>query len=116
MENDKKIYIISFGASNIYKLVLDRPDESASRPLVRIERELNDYLRSLFPNEPFAYFTTPTVEEVDWDRREEFSDYPYLDDKAVREIKETLATEVADRAHLRKITSNAPYAAVAPAN
>lgn len=119
MSEKKHLYIVSFGDSRKYRLeyqsqfdedsLLHRPE-----PFAGIEKELNDYLRSLFPDENFAYFTSAKVEEVNWSERDKYMDYPVLDDKAVAEIKAELKREVKDSNSLKTLDLNAPYADVAP--
>lgn len=119
MSEKKHLYIVSFGDSRKYRLEYQsKPDEDQllhrPEPFVGIEKELNDYLRSLFPDESFAYFTSAKVEEVDWSHRAQYMEYPELDAKAVADIKAELKREVKDAEAVASLNSDAPYNAAAP--
>ena len=53
----KKLYLVAFSDSKQYTLYADKAEEL--NVLANIEKELNEYLKTLFPDETFAYFTTP---------------------------------------------------------
>lgn len=109
----EKIYLVSFGNSDKYVL---RDTESGEKSyLTRIESELNNFLREKFPNEPFAYFTSPRVDEISEANPEDYASYPKLDAKAVDAIKKVLSEEVEDLEANKSINSDAPYANVNPA-
>ena len=118
MENNTKLYIVSFGDSRKYRLsfvekeAADGLHHSDLSPLASIEKELNDYLATLFPDGNFAYFTSPRVTEVEWEHRDRYKDYPLLDADAVEEIKGVLAKEVRDMEANRVLNSDAPYSDV----
>ena len=109
----EKIYLVSFGNSEKYLL---RDNEAGEKSiLTRLESELNSYLRSRFPDETFAYYTTPRVDEVPASEIGKYIGYPELDAQAVAGIKEVLAREVEDMQSTSEINDNAPYANVNPA-
>ncbi|MDE5902721.1 MAG: hypothetical protein K2O78_03480 [Muribaculaceae bacterium] len=109
----EKIYLVSFGNSEKYLL---RDNEAGEKSiLTRLEAELNSYLRSRFPDETFAYYTTPRVDEVPASEIGKYIGYPELDAQAVAGIKEVLAREVEDMQSTSEINDNAPYANVNPA-
>lgn len=110
----EKIYLVSFGNSDKYVL---RDTEAGEKSLLtRIESELNGYLRDEFPNETFAYYTTPRVDEIsNEENMERYSSYPKLDAKAVEIIKKVLAREVKDMESNSILNDNAPFANVNPA-
>lgn len=118
MENTtkKRMYIVSFGDSKKYRLPFEDAQGAGAAqwptPLNIVEKELNDYLREKFPEQAFAYYTTPKVEEVDWESRADYDSYPLLDSDAIRDIKKVLVTEVEDMQSLRDLNSNAPYSDV----
>lgn len=110
---EEKIYLISFGNSNQY-VVRDTEAGEKSR-LMKIESELNEYLREKFPDETFSYFTSPRVEELGDNGAEALEKYDALDDKAIENIKKVLSVEVENMAANKKLDSDAPFANVNPA-
>ncbi|MDE7510342.1 MAG: hypothetical protein K2M62_09480 [Muribaculaceae bacterium] len=111
--NNEKIYIVNFGNSDRY-IIRENPAGEASK-LAAIEAELNAFLRSKFPDETFAYFTTPKVEEINPDQVGEYENYPALDAEAVEAIKKVLEDEVENMEANRKLNDNSPFANVNPA-
>lgn len=114
MEKKNRLFIVSFGDSRKYRMeysdALDPQALVHSAPFTEIENELNSYLKSEFPDETFAYYTSPKVTEVDWSHRDQYSDYPLLDAKAIDSIKKLLANEVRDMNANRQLNDNAPFA------
>ncbi len=114
MEKKNRLFIVSFGDSRQYKMeYADANDPNAlvhSAPFAKIEEELNDYLKSEFPDETFAYYTSPKVTEIDWSHRDQYASYPELNREAIDSIKKLLAKEVRDMNDTRVLNDNAPYA------
>lgn len=114
MKTTNRLFIVSFGDSRQYRMeYVDALDPKAlvhSAPFTGIENELNDYLRKEFPDETFAYYTSPKVTEVDWSHRDKYADYPVLDAAALDSIKKLLVKEVRDMNANRVLNDNAPYA------
>lgn len=110
--NNKKLYLISFGASDVYRLECDASERL--KPLLDVEKELNSYLKAQFPNDTFTYFATPKVAEVDIAQAAKYADYHPLDAEAVKEIKEELRTEIENRAANLELDRNAPFNTVGP--
>lgn len=116
MENtDKKekVYLVSFGNSDKY--VLRDGSVGKESELTKIESELNSFLRQKFPDETFAYFTTPRVDEIAASHVARYASYPELDSAAITSIKEVLAREVKEMEANKNLNSDAPYANVKPA-
>ncbi len=111
--NNEKLYLVSFGNSDKY-LLRDGATGEAST-LAKVEGELNAFLRSKFPDDTFAYFTTPRVVEIAPEHAADYASYPALDDKAVDAIKKVLEREVEDMEANRQINDDAPFANVNPA-
>lgn len=109
----EKIYLVSFGNSKKYILKDTLSGEESK--LARIETELNSFLKSKFPDEPFAYYTTPRVDVVSKKDVDKYNGYPSLDAEAVDRIKKVLAREVEDMESNARINSDAPYSNVNPA-
>ena len=115
MEDNMKLYIVSFGDSRKYRFPfteIPSPDglhHSDSNPLSTVEEELNNYLYGLFPEANLAYYTSPKVTEVEWSHRERYADYPLLDSDAVEEIKKVLVKELRDMQSTDTLDSDAPY-------
>lgn len=109
METKYKFYIVSFSDSRKFKLTVIDGDLSI---LSRIEKELNSYLKSLFPEQTFAYYTTPQVTEISYAHRDQYASYPDLDAKAVEEIKAELRKEVQIANDLRTDNSDAPFSQI----
>ena len=108
---DKKIYVVSFSDSRKY-IMRDSAEREKSR-LAEIENTLNSFLGKEFPEETFAYYTTPKVEEINEDiASTEYAGYPLLDARAVEEIKKELEQELKDRDADRVLDSDAPYSDV----
>lgn len=108
---DKKIYVVSFSDSRKY-IMRDSAEREKSR-LEEIENILNEFLGGKFPEETFAYYTTPKVEEINENLAStEFAGYPLLDESAVEEIKKELEQELKDRDADVLLDSNAPYSDV----
>lgn len=107
----KGIYVVSFSDSKKY-ILKESPEKERIR-LEEIENILNKFLTGEFPEETFAYYTTPKVEEINESiAATEFAGYPVLDDNAVEEIKRELEQEIKDRDADRVLDSNAPYSDV----
>ncbi len=113
MENTNRLFIVSFGDSRKYRMeYTDAKDPYSldhSAPFTEIEAELNEYLKSQFPDESFAYYTSPKVTEVSWEHRDQYMNYPVLDDKAIADIKKVLVKEVKDMNDNRELNSDAPW-------
>ena len=109
-ENGGKIYLVSFGNSDKYLLHDNSAGEKSE--LARIESELNAFLRKKFPDETFAYFTTPRVTEISPAHASQYSDCALLDTRALESIKKVLAREVEDMEAARRLNDNAPFANV----
>lgn len=117
MEVHNRLYLVSFGDSRQYRF--EAPAETGDSrnrksPFLDIEKELNDYLSSIYPGETFAFFTSPKVVELAPEHRAEFEKYPPLDADALKEIEAVLKTEVANRADQQMLDSDAPFNTVAP--
>ncbi len=112
-ESLEKIYLVSFGNSGKY-ILHDEASGKDSR-LTKVEAELNSFLRKRFPDESFAYFTTPRVDEISNEDATEYASYPLLDSAAVDQIKDVLVKEVEDMEATRRINRDAPYSDVNPA-
>ncbi|MBD5227426.1 MAG: hypothetical protein HDS67_05180 [Bacteroidales bacterium] len=114
MEKTNRLFIVSFGDSRKYRMeYADALDPHAlvhSAPFTEIENELNEYLKKEFPDETFAYYTSPKVTEVDWEHRDKYASYPVLDAAAIDSIKKLLAKEVRDMNANKTLNNNAPYA------
>ncbi|MDE5552898.1 MAG: hypothetical protein K2I91_06825 [Muribaculaceae bacterium] len=113
MENtEKRLYIVSFGHSDSYEI--QDTEAAVKERLSAIEKELNSYLGGLFPEETFAYYTTPRVTEVESAHAAKYKGYPRLDAEAVESIKKVLATEVRNMNDQKELNSDAPFANVNP--
>lgn len=116
MEAKKRLYIVSFGDSNKYRVefedVANVDPFHHTNPLCKVEAEIEEYLGKLFPGEPLAYYETPKVTEVNWDDRAEYESYPVLDDTAVKEIEAVLKKGVENMESQKVLDNNAPYADV----
>lgn len=110
--NIDKYYLISFGDSDKYFLHDNRVGLDSR--LTKIETELNRYLQERFPDDSFAYFTSPRVDEISEDNAPLYSAYPPLDDKAMSDIKKVLAAEVENMEANDKLDRNAPYSKINP--
>lgn len=112
-DNTQKIYLIRFGNSDQY--VLRDNAEGEKSKLASIEGELNAFLREKFPDETFAYFTTPKVEDIALENSAQYASYPELNADAVEAIKKVLEREVRDMEAERVLNDNSPFANVNPA-
>lgn len=98
------LYLLSFGESRRYRYLVTARE--GMERLVRCERDLNEFLRSRFPGESFAYYTTPRLERIDPDREMEYADYEEFDSSHLEAIEEELLREV-DVMHCnRELNSN----------
>lgn len=114
MDNaEKKLYIVSFGHSDSYTLM--DTEEGAKDRLAHVEAELNKYLGSLYPENTFAYYTTPRITEVEPAHADRYSGYAPLDDAAVVRIEKVLSEEVANMDDQAQLDSDAPFSNVNPA-
>lgn len=115
MENTKHLYIVSFGDSKQYRISCEEgclDGSSKDTALVRLENDLNEYLKQEFPGGTFAYFTTPKVTEISLEHESQFATYPELTDEAVEDIKKVLKREVAVMDADKALNDNAPWANV----
>lgn len=108
----EKVYLVSFG--NSAKYILRDKEAGKDSRLAKIETELNAFLRDRFPDEPFAYFTSPRVDVISRVDAEKYASYPPLDAEAIDDIKKVLAKEVEDMEATKRMNSNAPYSNVNP--
>lgn len=113
MEAKKRLYIVSFGDSDKYRVefedIANVDPYHHTNPLAGVEVEITDYLRRLFPGQPMAYYDTPKVTEVEWKDREKYASYPVLDEKAVKKIEAELKIEVENRGDQEMLDRDAPY-------
>lgn len=112
-ESNVKTYVVHFGNSDRY-ILRESPEGEKSR-LASVEAELNAFLRAKFPDDAFAYFTTPKVEEMPSGSAADYEGYPVLDAGAVEAIKKVLEREVEDMEANRRLNDNSPFANVNPA-
>ncbi|MDE5774526.1 MAG: hypothetical protein K2H86_08745 [Muribaculaceae bacterium] len=110
---EKKLYIVSFGHSDSYTLM--DTEEGAKATLARVESELNKYLTGLYPENTFAYYTTPRITEVDPAHADRYAGYAPLDESAVARIEKVLSEEVANMNDQAQLDSDAPFSNVNPA-
>lgn len=108
----KKYYVVSFSDSKQYILIADKKE--GMNKLTNIENELNSYLKSLFPDETFAYYTTPKVTEISEAHASQYKDYPVLDSQALTDIKDELKREITIRQDTQELNSDCPENSVAP--
>lgn len=115
MEAKKRLYIVSFGDSDKYRVEFDDVDNvdpfHHTNPLAHAEHEIEDYLNRMFPDEPLAYFETPKVTEVRWEDRAKYASYPVLDEEAVKKIESTLRTGVENMEDQKTLNNNGPHSA-----
>lgn len=118
MDSLKRFFLVSFGHSARYRFSsIEKTGETGlhhKNPFAKIEQRLRDFLKSRFPkSDSFAYFTSAKSEEIPWNRRDNYKEYPRLDEKAMEEIEKELEIEVADMDSIRTLNNNAPFSAVA---
>lgn len=111
----KKLYIVGFGDSRKYLYTCENvPGRDAMHhmtPFVELEKELNAYLKTRFPGETFAYYTSVRATEVDPAHMEKYEkEYPPLDAAAVENIKKELVREIEDEDATKMLNDNAPFA------
>lgn len=110
----KKLYIVSFGDTRKYRYSCTVKKGSDAMhhdaPFAKLEKELNDYLKSQFPNQTFAYYTCAKVTEVDPSHEAKYADYPPLDADAVENIKKELVREIREEDATKMLNDNAPFA------
>lgn len=111
--DNERLYLVSFGNSDQY--ILRDGAASKESELARIEAELNAFLRSKFPDETFAYFTTPHVKEITAEEMSRFEGYAPLDAAAIESIEKVLEREVREMEANRQLNDNSPFANVNPA-
>ena len=104
------MYIISFGDSKKYKILVDNNEnENALAPIVETENELNRFLAREFPNDTFAYYTTPRITEISPEQEAKYASYPAFDDKAVADVKKELVREIEVMNADHRLDSNDPW-------
>ena len=81
METKEKYYIVSFSDSKKY--LYEEKENDHLESIQRVEKELNSYLRTLFPDETFAYFTTPRLTEINPEHLARYSGYPRFDEHSI---------------------------------
>ncbi len=113
METEKKTYIISFGDSEKYKIVLDNTEDGmplrSSGILERIEKEVKDFLDKKFPGEPHAYLSTPKIVQVSEDMKAEVEGYPEFSESDLEAIKTVLQREMEVMMANDKLDADARY-------
>lgn len=111
METKERLYIVSFGDSNKYKMPFADSKEALkkSKKLVDIEIALQDFVREKLPMAKASYFTTPVIIEVDPADEGKYAGYPVLDAAAVEQLKQTVLTEVEDMENIKCLSDDAPW-------
>lgn len=99
-----RLFIISFGDSRKYRVEINAGETRT--PFADYEKELNDYLNAQFPDEPFAYFTTPRITEVEYAHKPDYAAYPEMSRAAMDDIKHELLREVRVMNATRRLDSN----------
>lgn len=114
-ESKRRMYIVSFGDSRKYRILVDSEDnENALKPVVDTENELNRFLAREFPGETFAYYTTPRVTEVNPEHADKYASYPPLDSRAIEDVKDVLIREIEVMNSDRELNSNDAWGATRP--
>lgn len=98
------LYLLSFGDSRRYRYLVTAR-EGLER-LVRCEKDLNAFLRSRFPGENFAYYTTPRLVRIDPGDESEYEAYEEFDPAHLEAIGEELLREVDVMHSNRELNSN----------
>lgn len=101
-----KLYLISVGDSREFRFKAEDGHEIQ----VKLENELNDYLKKRFPEGNYAYFTSPRLTEVPAEEETKYAAYPEFNDEAVAEIEKVLSTEIEAMEADRLLNNNAPTA------
>ena len=103
---DMKLYLISVGDSREFRLRAEDGHEIQ----VKLENELNDYLKKRFPEGNYAYFTSPRLVEIPVEEEVKYDAYPEFNAEAVSEIEHVLSTEIEAMEADRQLNNNAPTA------
>ena len=101
-----KLYLISVGDSRQFRFKA----EDGHAIQVKLENELNDYLKKRFPEGNYAYFTSPRLVEIPVEEEEKYTSSPEYNDEAVAEIEKVLSTEIEAMEADRQLNNNAPNA------
>lgn len=105
-----RMFIISFGDSKKYRIIVDNNnEEGALAPVVETENELNRFLAREFPDDTFSYYTTPSIMEVSPEHEAKYASYPKFDDKAIADVKRELVREIEVMNSDRRLNSNDPW-------
>ena len=93
MDSKKRLFIVSFGDSDRYKV------------------EFDDYSTNPYEHpSPLAAVVT----EVSWEHRDRYADYKPLTMDAIESIKKILEEEVENMKYQKHLDNNAPYAVMNP--
>nr|QIM10830.1 hypothetical protein Muribac1_0390 [uncultured Muribaculaceae bacterium] len=108
MEN--AMYIISFGNSMQYRLVVPC-DSNHSKEITHLEKNMLAYLEKKFPIDVVKYLAEAKVECVDPKDYAKYESYPPLDADAISKIKKVLDTGIEVDNATKKLDNNELHSA-----
>ena len=99
----KHHYIISFGASDSYRL-------SSDDCISKVKDKIKAFLTEKFPDVTgLKYFEHPDVKEIKASETDKNDGYPELDSAAVAKIEKCLKKEVEAKEAVKELNSNALF-------
>ena len=106
----EKAYVVSFGASDRYKVVFDGSEDEfeSSEVFRRIKDSVYDYVKEKFPEADVRYVAAPQIEPLD-DKDEVV---PVLDSDHLELLKQDVMRQVEVKMGDSTLNSDAPYSDV----
>lgn len=102
---EKQMYIVSFGDSEQYKLVIPG-DEHRPHEIKHIEDGILKYLDIKYPSSSTKYYATAKVERISPEEYYKYESYPVLDADAIAQIKKVLSTGIEVQDDTERLDSN----------
>lgn len=111
MGNNSKIYLISFGDSDKYRIPFDGTLEQLEKSslISTVRSEIESFVKSKIKSgSEVKTYALPQIREVSKDDKD-IEQYRLFDSSAIQEIKNMILSEVQDMDSLRELNRNAPF-------
>lgn len=112
MENNEKLYIVSYGNSTKFRVMYPGSEEELEKdPKIKdLSKKLKDYLeKEVKIGSQAESFSTPKIIKPVPSDKEDYSEYPDLLHSSFDEIKKVLLREVQTMQSVKEMNKNAPF-------
>lgn len=102
----KKLYLISFGSSDTFRVYADSEKEAADHATAMIK----EYLGKEFPvHNSLEFIEKADIHYVDDSDAAKYAEYPELDTETLKALEKHLKTEVEAKEAVSELNSNAKF-------